>query len=669
MTIVQRKNIVIQLAIGFVLLGFIIASFSELDSLWGINHLKFLPYSYTIAFFLISLLILIIWLQPNLGTPANNLIDGIDRLLWGKSKIARLALTFSLIIPFFIFRVKAPLLGDSWTWLAIFGHGESYILKWAEPGSILILRSLQNLLGGYSREIALTAFQIMSITSGVIFVHNIISIIGQICKTASGRFLALTTIFLSGAMLLFFGYIEFYPTVWAAISIFLNFAIRYLENGRNLWAVLLTYIICLLMHLQTLYLLPGVGFLIILKTKSKPWRRILLYLYGLGTIGGVIVLIWLLSTKIEFQILLLPLFRGRPPATDYAVFSLIHLADMLNLIFLVFPCGLVLTVIWILYGKRKFDDVVFRFLALMSAGSLLFLVLFGAAITMGRDWDIMSLSLLSPVLLILYQIDRGQPQISRKIIISYSLCTGFMTICFLATAIADKPAEDRFATLLNTRNEAGWAIYANYFLEKGDTNRFKEIIERRNEHFPNLKRLKDAYDLIEKGHYSDAMIIAKNLVKQNPYNSNYLQILGNLYGKFKQYNSAEEYYNKALRLQPYSSTLMNEMGQLYIKEQKYEKAMSILKRAHSISPEHTFIIESMALVDINRQDYKHAIGLADTLFIMDKNSPGAHLISMIIAVNSNSLLAGRYHYNEFLKYGKNRSDYAEIIEYYRYLGD
>jgi tetratricopeptide (TPR) repeat protein len=668
MTMAQRNNIIIKLAIGLVLLCFIIASFSGWDSLWGVNHLRFLPLSYTIAFFLISVLILIIWLWPNGDNRARKIIDGIDRLLWSKSKIARLVLTLSLIIPFFIFRVKAPLLGDSLTWLGIFSHGESYILKWAEPGAILILRNLQNLLGGYSHETALMAFQIMSITSGVIFIYNIISIIGLICKTALGRFLALTTIFFSGALLLFFGYIEFYPIVWAAVSIFLNLAIRYLENGQNFWVVILAYIICFLMHLQTLYLLPGVAFLIILKAKSKSWRRIFLYLSGLGTIGGVAFLIWLQSTRIEFQVLLLPLFKGRSPAADYAVFSFIHLADILNLIFLVFPCVLALIAIWILYGKKKFDENVSRFLALISAGSLLFLVLFGAAITMGRDWDIMSLSLLAPALLILYQIDRAQPQISEKIIISYSLCAGFMTICFLSTAIAIKPAENRFATLLNARNEAGWVIYANYFLEKGETNRFKEIIERQNEHFPNLKRLGNAYDLLESGRFGEAKIIAQDLAKQEPYNSNYLQILGNLYGKFNQFDSAEEYYNKALRLQPYSTTLMNEIGQLYIKEKQYDKAMSILKKAHSLSPEDTFIIESIALVDIQRRDYIHATGLADTLFITDKNSPGAHLISMIVAINNNDLPSCRYHYNEFRKYGKNRSDYARVIEYYRHLG-
>lgn len=665
----QRNNIIIKLAIGLVLLCFIIASFSGWDSLWGVNHLRFLPFSYTIAFSLISSIILIIWLWPNGDNRARKIIDSIDRLLWGKSKITRLILTFSLIIPFLIFRVKAPLLGDSWTWLAIFGHGKSYILKWAEPGAILILRNLQNLLGEYSHETALMAFQIMSITSGVIFAHNIISIIGLICKTASGRFLALTTIFFSGALLLFFGYIEFYPIVWAAVSIFLNLAIRYLENGRNLWVVILAYIICLLTHLQTLYLLPGVAFLIILKAKSKSWRRILFYLFGLGAVGGAAFLIWLQSTKIEFQVLLLPLFKGRPPAADYAVFSFIHLADLLNLILLLFPAALALIAIWILYGKKKFDENMSRFWALMSAGSLLFLVLFGAAITMGRDWDIMSLSLLAPVLLILYQIDHAQPQISEKIIISYSLSAGFMTICFLATAIAVKPAENRFATLLNSRSEAGWVIYANYFLEKGEADRFNEIIERRSEHFPNLKRLRNAYDLLESGRFGEAKIIAQDLTRQEPYNSNYLQILGNLYGKFNQFDSAEQYYNKALSLQPYSSTLMNEIGQLYIKERKYDDAMSILKRAHSLSPEATSIIESMALVDIQRRNYIHATGLADILFVTDKNSPGAHLISMIIAINNNDLPSSRYHYNEFRKYGKNRSDYARVIEYYRHLGN
>ena len=641
----------------------------QYDSLWGINHLRFLPVPFEIAFYAISTLILSILLIPKFEGAAGKLIKGIDKLLWSSSKTASMVISLSLTIPFFFFRVKAPLLGDAGTWLAIFGQGPSYILKWAEPGSILLLRAIQSLLGGYSRETAMTAFQIISIASGVVFTHNIITIIGMICETATGRFFALVTVLSSGAMLLFFGYIEFYPTVWAVTSLFLNFAVRYLKSGRNLWLVLLIYIVCILLHFQTLILLPGVVFLLFLRAKSKSWRQFFIYFLGFGVIGGAILLSWLIGTRIELQLLLLPIFRGRPPATDYSLFSLVHLIDLANLTLLVFPGAIAVAAVWILYARKKFDDAILRFLILSSAGSLLFLILFGAAITMARDWDIMSLALLSPILLILYQVDRARPQISGRFYLSYTLCCGLITVCFLSTAIMLKPSENRFDTLLNARNEPGWIIYANYFLEKGDQSKFREIMTRRSRLFPNLQRLQLAYDLLEKGQYEKAMKISQDLINKDPNNSNYLQILGNLYGKFNQYDSAEEYYDKALRLQPYSSTLMNEIGQLYIKEKKFDEAISILKKAHSLSPDRTFITESMALTYIGKQDYLHATELADTLLISDTNSPGAHLIRMVVAVAADSLQAARYHYAEFLKYGGKRSDYTRIKEYYRFLGN
>ncbi|PKK83110.1 MAG: hypothetical protein CVT49_10390 [candidate division Zixibacteria bacterium HGW-Zixibacteria-1] len=124
-----------------------------------------------------------------------------------------------------------------------------------------------------------------------------------------------------------------------------------------------------------------------------------------------------------------------------------------------------------------------------------------------------------------------------------------------------------------------------------------------------------------------------------------------------------------MSLKPYNSELMKEMGQLLIEDKKYDMAIKILKRAQRISPEHIYITESLALAYIYKQQFDSAFSLADVLFEMDKNSPGGHLVKMVIALWNNDQKTARKHYMEYLKYGQERSDYERIREYYHHLNE
>ncbi len=659
----------IDLSILLTLAILAIASFYPLKSMWGIDHLYFL--SQTSLFPYLSILLLVIYLM--FGPYPQNLFEkvfaGINQWLWGSSILPRLLIIIVCMAIFYSFRTETHLLGDGFTWLAVFGQGKSYIHKLTEPGSIIILRQLQFLLGGYTEQTALFAFQILSIVSGAVYIYNIISIVGHLSSNILIRILGLATILFSGSILLFFGYVEFYPILWACVAIFINRSLTFINKGGSLLTVLGIYCLAVLMHLQAIYFLPGVVYLVIYKIEKPTIKKISYSLIALGALTGAALFVWLYQTRIDFEVLILPLIKGRPVAPNYTIFSLSHLQDIINLFLLVFPGGLVLFCLWIVKTKKVIWEPVSIFLLLLSSGSLSFLLLFGAAITMGRDWDIMSLCLVAPILFIIRQIDKKEVTISNRTLVVYVIAIAFCAISFLYVGIKTIPAEKRYYTLLNDRNENGWAIFANYFLMKGDSKRYKEILNERQERFPDLARLQQTYRVLENGDYDKAMKIARKLVDKDPYNPNYLQILGNVYGKLLKYDSAEEYYSKAMSLKPYNSELMKEMGQLLIEDKKYDMAIKILKRAQRISPEHIYITESLALAYIYKQQFDSAFSLADVLFEMDKNSPGGHLVKMVIALWNNDQKTARKHYMEYLKYGQERSDYERIREYYHHLNE
>ena len=644
-----------------------VASFLPLESMWGINHLAFLPTWWSYLYLLVVALVLYLMFGPLPEDRLERAVERVDGWLWGGRIGPRLALVVLFTLLFYVCRVETHLLGDGYTWLAVFGQGEAYIHKLTEPGSIYLLRWLQQLLGGYTRETALVAFQIMSILSGAVSIWCYVSIAGKLTNDAGLRLLALSTLVFSGASLLHFGYVEFYPITWAFVAILLDLSLGRLSGTKPIWPVPVAFVLGVLMHLQVLFFLPGVAWLLASRMKSSSLRRFGYTLFAAVGLAGIAVMVWRYNTDIGFETLILPFSTGRPPADNYTILSLPHITDIVNLLLLVYPGLLALLVVLPRATWSDFRDRTVQFLGWLSLGSVSFLMAFGAPITMGRDWDIMSLTLLAPVLLLVHYLSSHRWKPPTRFLTAYALSVGLLAIGFVAVSTRTQPTEERFRTLLNHRNRSGWVIYANHFLLKGDTARFNQHMREMNRLFPEYADLARTYRCLERGDYRQAYRLANALVSANPYEPDFLQVLGNAYGKRNSFDSAEYYYHRALSLLPYHTGILNELGQLYMQQQKYTEAVQTLTRARRISPERTFITESLALAYIYLQQLDTASALADSLFISQPNHPGAHLIKLTIGLRQNDLGIARYHYREFVAHGQGRSDYERMREYYGYL--
>ncbi len=664
----KSKTYIINLLILLTYSIFGISILVTSEGMWGINHLNFLPaiYSYLYGIIFCLILYLITFRRPEYFL--DNVIEKVNQCLWMNGSLWRFIISGIATVFFIAFPVRVHLLGDGYTWLANLGSGELYIHKWTEPGSLYLIRKLQSIFGSYSRETALMSFRILSYISGFTYIYNIIGIAGKIAGQSQTRLISLSTFLFSGSILLFFGYVEFYPLLWALLAITVNLSLMYLEKRRYLLWVWVAYLASVLAHLQALYFLPGILYLTIQNIKHISIKKLSYAVILIGSLAAIIIFSQLQGTRVDLEVLMLPLFEGRPPAPDYAVFSLPHLLNILNLLMAVLPGILILIGLWLLYGRKKINDTVSVYFLILSAGSLIFLLFFGAGITMGRDWDIMALSFFAPALLILYKLDKGEMKISNKAVTAYMLVITFATIAYLAACTGVSSAEDRFYTLLNDRHENSWAIYANYFHRINDIERFNEIMTEKNRRFPETKLVEQAYKQIESGNYRRAMSLARRMVEKNPYNAGYLQVLGNVFGKIENYDSAEYYYRRGATLEPYNAGLLNELGQLYMKQGKYDSATAIFKKARTFSGK-SFLMEGLGLAYIHKREYDSAGAVADQLFEEYENSPGGHLLMLTIHLNKGNLDSAAKHYREYLEHGRERSDYQSLKEHFRYLKD
>ena len=621
------------------LLGF--ASFYPVESMWGANHLAFLPRTFTYLFWAVVAVVLVMVLVPVRLTPGEQSFNRIADFIFDRGPLPKLLIAVILTSLFVIFRTSTHFLGDGNLLMNAFAFDESFVPKWVVPGSTFLMRKAQWLLGGYSRQTAFTAFQSLSILAGFVTIYTFISIAGKLSEHPQVRIISLISLLFSGGSLLFFGYVEHYPLLWAAVAVFINQSLGFLKDRTRLWTVLVAFGVAVLMHFEAVCFLGGVAYLatrwFIKRVPVSLSGRRLYTIATAVTAGGLAVFVLLYRAELQPINLFLPLFTSSAHASDYAVFSLKHLADIGNLVFLIFPGCLVVLSLWLTRRGWVRNDNSTAYLCWLSSGSLAFLFLIDPLLGMARDWDLMSWALLAPFLLLLRQLrDRFGGVRPARLVVPYLLVCAMTTAAYLTANVNVPASEQRFHSLLRlhgSQDDNGWPLFASYFLEKGD--------------------------------YARAEKLARGLLEQDIRPAYCFQILGSLRIKTGRLEEAEQYYLKSLALRPFDLEIRNELGGLYIEQGKYQDALTTLKEASRYDPNFvTAWAEGVGLAYYHLGHLDSAMAVADTLLTADKNSPGGHLLKMVVAITSGDNATARYHFQQYVKHGAHRSDYESTKKHY-----
>jgi general stress protein CsbA len=653
---------------------FAVSSAIPLNSMWGINHLAFLSGGWWWVFAVVMSAMVVLTLLREPTPQLDRLIEWTSDFLFKRGVWPKVGVATACMILFWVCRTPTHFLGDGYTLLGGLGKEGAYIVKWTDPGAVLLIRLFQSISGVYTKTSALVTFQVLSVVSGWIVVFNAFAISRYLSSENRSRLLALIGILSSGTILLFCGYVELYPPLWLLASTFFVFALRYLRGRGGPLPLLMMLAATCAVHLQALVLLPGVAYAIL--NREYHEKRGIRFGRGLGLIilgtvmCGFAAYVWLYSTRIEFETIFLPLFRGRPRSPEYAVFTLQHMLDIANLILLIYPLILPFIVLAIRTKGEDQRDSVRTTLWLFAGGSSLFLVLVDPVLGLGRDWDLFSLTVLPLMLVVLFQARRGMAKLVSRKVVTFALVGWFIAGSYVLMNTDVSTTENRIHELLRyygTKNRSGWSILSNYYREAGNRSRRHDIATEMGNYFPEDTLLVRAYDLFDQGDYRGARNLAHQLVLLDPFRGDYYQILANAQGKLQEFDSSETNYGIAIRLIPYNAMIKNELGQVYLSERKYGEAESMFRRILDYDPSLTMVSEGLALAYYYQGLDDSALRIADGLFASNSSSPGGHLIYLIVNLRNGDLIAARQHYEAYLVSGKTRSDYAGIRDHYNYL--
>jgi len=369
----------------------VLATFVPTSWLWGLDSLAERPAGWKLAG--LALLALALW--PPAAERLGGALARLTELAWP----GRLAISIACAVPFFLFRCKNLLLGD--TQLNVRALSKKIELSGTaqrEPGALTIVSWFHRHVGAPLHLESGVSYAIVSVAFGVLYVYLAFEIARRLGRSAGERAVVLAGVLGLGSLQVFFGYPENYFFVNALGLLYLVLAVRWTEGRGRLVYAGAALGFATFIHTMAAFLVPSFLYLLYL-----GWRRGK-KAEAAAAAGAALALLVLPLVLIGYPFdelvrvskqedhFLPPLSKGaRSPA--YAVHSWVHVTELLNESLIVAPALLAMALA--LWARRReagraAGSAARRVVAIAAAGLALFALVANPILGMSRDWDVLT---------------------------------------------------------------------------------------------------------------------------------------------------------------------------------------------------------------------------------------------------------------------------------------
>lgn len=643
---------------------------------WGTDYVSFLPLWLRIVIIgaLISTLTSIFSSRSRIMYEAISCyLEELD-----DSKRSKITVLVVLLLGsvFILFHVRTNFLGDGYQWVANFGSADSPYLRSIKStvlGSSYLVRGIQSLLGEFSAHSARFAFQILSYISGIIVVRNIMSISKLLYPDYARQFYFFCATTITPLLLLFFGYVEFYPVLWAGLSFFLLYSVRAINGKSPAWLAICFLLLASLLHLSALFY--GLGLLAVLVSKERcltfirKHRVFLASAISAVLIAGIIVLENFYSGNIAFRDIFLRPFDGKPIAREYGIFTAPHFIDIFNLLLISSPA----VAIWIAIAgvpKGIWSNHVNRFLLSCGCGGVLFLMIVDPKLGFPRDWDLMSFTLFPLNMLLVKQ---GLDNVSRwwrGTAIPMILISALMTTAFVIVNVNEESSVKRFEHLLNLdarKSRTGWYIWSKYQKKKGEYEIARYADFKVDSLFPEQRIADLAYRHINQGRLDRAWDATQICLRADSFAVEANLLAARYYHIVGMRDSAAAFFKRTFQLVSTAQMAFIYKAEFLSDNSKMSEAVNLLKKGLYLHPRNKRMNRMLGeyLLSLGRFDEAEHFG--NTLLRLNRESAAGYLILLYVAESRSDFDNAPKYYRFFLRFGVEREDYESIRAKFSYL--
>ncbi len=571
---------------------------------WGFNHLIFLPDIYSYCFFTVAFIALIIPFLKFSEKTGESIADWFsDKFLDGKQRYLYRFLFIAVMTSLFIiFTAPTHFLGDGYDVINNIAAQSGVHVKWSEIGITKLLVFMTSILDSDTINGSLLSFQIVSIISGAVTINFILLISRVVSEDRIKRYLVFVMLILSGVLLLFFGYTEYYPIIWIFMTGFFYYSLRFQKESKGLILAWLFLLIGIFLHVQLIIFLPALLFLSFGHGRGlniyHRYKSVLWSLAGITILVSTSFLAYKYTTNLYVEDTFLPLFFGKPVYPEYAILSVPHLLDIFNQFILISPMLFLLLFINSANLKNILKNKTAIFLGLGALGSLLFLFVIDPKLAFPRDWDLFSISGFSLMLFSVILIKNNSIQHIGKLIISMMLILSIYSVPFLLTNLHVDRSEKYIESLIEldkSKSISSMTVLSRYYKDNNEREKFDSLMAKFNSEFLQERIISQTIDATLAG---DLKLANKyiQLIKPDKFSGEYQRLIALINLGSGRYDKALYHINGAIQLRKYASGYHWTRSRIYYSMKKYDSSLSSLRESKKLDPSSLKTVDAMAMI-------------------------------------------------------------------------
>ncbi len=647
-TLIFSAGLILLHAVGFFVPGIFT---------WGFHFLAYLPPATFIVYVLLASGGLI-YVRSN----------SFERLLARSSAAMQkrpLRFLFAVIGVFvaasWMFRIRVPLLGDSFILIKLFQNtftgGHAFPAS-HQPLSLYMFYLCTRLLGTITFPQIMNAFFAAELVLGAGFLVVVFYTVREFFDDAVTRLCVFLFLLALPCMQMFFGYVELYSALLFILALYVLISTLYLHSKIAFMFVPSAFGLLILVHYINILLLPSLVYLGYVEFKRSRFKHIAMS----AAIAAVAVALGILLLGEHVQNLKppprsTPLLTLAPSPDDiyqaYTLLSGYHVIDLANLLMLLCPAALYLSLLTFMKSRHSFmnsEATRTLFLGMMPVAGFFAIAKFD--LPMAQDWDVPASY---GYLFGLFAACAASRWLGTESVRVFStlLVVTLLNSCtyFLLNSSLD-PNIVRVRSFIDTRTASHDGCYQStlhlteYFVHGHDTANIMEVSEQFIRLFPSDKRGYSNYTLYlqQFGKSMDEKIdgIFDRWLAIDPSNNdarqqyaNFNLDIGNRFYHEGLLAQAKARFQRSIGLNPTLPDAHNSLGIVYRKMGNADSALACYRRTVELDPQSVY-----AYINIGN--------LYDDLGNSDK---AIEWYKKAISVRSND---GTAYYNLGLAYYKQR---------------
>ncbi|MEA2031093.1 MAG: tetratricopeptide repeat protein [candidate division Zixibacteria bacterium] len=482
---------------------------------------------------------------------------------------------------FWLLRANAHFLGDGYTLLSTLAL-DNPIIKSREIGESLAHLWVKQAFGS-GEQAALLSFQIISIVAGIIFLLATMITSLKLFKTSLQRILFVLGMSTGGYMLLFFGYVENYSLFMATTAVYGMVGLLGATGKINRWWAVLPLGIAIAMHILAVTLVPSALYLLLKSTrvgnaisKMSTLRKSILFAIPIAIIA--VIFLYLYNTMYFFKLAFIPLIVHRFTVHGYTLFSLNHLTDFANLMFVLVPALVVCLPVWWMRRKIKLPSMgATLFLQIMVLSGIGTVFLLDPKLGMPRDWDLFSFAGVPVALLCFYSLLSNKiRKTSLAAIAALAVALNLIVLTpRVVTQTNEQQAVEQFRQYIcwdSLRNINALDLLIDYHQKTMDSARALVEYKKWQKSYPELRINHKGLEFANSGKYREALKQYRRVIKLNPIFPAAYANIGSAMLELKQYDSAYAYLEIARGMNPYNPRVAYNYGSVLFYLEHYNEA-------------------------------------------------------------------------------------------------